>query len=66
MQGCTYVAQSFVEYIVNHGKVILLLVEAIGAYWLICYWYFIFIVLDVSKSPKDPFIAIPIDFLIGF
>lgn len=29
-QGCTYVAQSFVEYMVNRGKVILLLVEAIG------------------------------------
>ncbi|PON76163.1 hypothetical protein TorRG33x02_243650 [Trema orientale] len=34
IKGCTYVAQSFVEYIVNHGKVILLLVEAIDVYLL--------------------------------
>lgn len=32
MQGSTCVVESYVEYVVNHGKVILLLVEAIGAY----------------------------------
>ncbi|KAF4398676.1 hypothetical protein G4B88_017102 [Cannabis sativa] len=32
--GCAYVVQSFVEYIVNHGKVIMLLVEAIDVYLL--------------------------------
>jgi hypothetical protein len=30
MQGCTFVVSSFMEYFVNRGKVILLLVEAIG------------------------------------
>ncbi|KAF3449244.1 hypothetical protein FNV43_RR09972 [Rhamnella rubrinervis] len=34
IKGCTYVFQSFVEYFVNHGKVILLLVEAIDVYLL--------------------------------
>ncbi|KAF4374202.1 hypothetical protein F8388_022968 [Cannabis sativa] len=35
LQGCAYVVQSFVEYIVNHGKVIMLLVEAIGTVMLV-------------------------------
>ncbi|XP_060957858.1 uncharacterized protein LOC115697478 isoform X1 [Cannabis sativa] len=34
IKGCAYVVQSFVEYIVNHGKVIMLLVEAIDVYLL--------------------------------
>lgn len=29
-QGSAYVVQSFVDYFVNHSRVILLLVEAIG------------------------------------
>ena len=36
MQGCTFVVSSFMEYFVNRGKVILLLVEAIGeSLWII-------------------------------
>ncbi|KFK28596.1 hypothetical protein AALP_AA7G018000 [Arabis alpina] len=31
IKGCMYVADSFVQYSVNRGKVILLLVEAIGS-----------------------------------
>ncbi|XP_062095709.1 uncharacterized protein LOC133801503 [Humulus lupulus] len=34
IKGCTFVVQSFVEYIANHGKVIMLLVEAIDVYLL--------------------------------
>ncbi|XP_062146572.1 uncharacterized protein LOC133854396 [Alnus glutinosa] len=34
IKGCTYVASSFLEYFVNRGKVILLLVEAIDVYLL--------------------------------
>lgn len=30
MQGCTFVANSFVDYAVNRSKVVFLLVEAIG------------------------------------
>lgn len=30
MQGCTYIVSAFLEYFVNRGTVILLLVEAIG------------------------------------
>lgn len=41
LQGCTYVVQSFTEYVVNRGKVILLLVEAIGA-CLHCFLYLYF------------------------
>ncbi|GMN47625.1 hypothetical protein TIFTF001_016811 [Ficus carica] len=33
-EGSTHVIESFVEYVVNHGKVILLLVEAIDVYLL--------------------------------
>ncbi|XP_021692750.2 uncharacterized protein LOC110673840 isoform X2 [Hevea brasiliensis] len=33
-KGCTYVVSSFMEYFVNHGKVIILLVEAIDVYLL--------------------------------
>lgn len=34
IKGSTHVIESFVEYVVNHGKVILLLVEAIDVYLL--------------------------------
>ncbi|KAJ9128903.1 hypothetical protein P3X46_034352 [Hevea brasiliensis] len=34
VKGCTYVVSSFMEYFVNHGKVIILLVEAIDVYLL--------------------------------
>ncbi|XP_015575056.1 uncharacterized protein LOC8280143 [Ricinus communis] len=34
VKGCTYVGSSFMEYFVNRGKVILLLVEAIDVYLL--------------------------------
>ncbi|KAL5550046.1 hypothetical protein UlMin_000222 [Ulmus minor] len=34
IKGCSYVVQSFVEYFINHSKVILLLVEAIDVYLL--------------------------------
>ncbi|XP_050214784.1 uncharacterized protein LOC126665895 isoform X1 [Mercurialis annua] len=34
IKGCTYVMSSFMEYFANHGKVILLLVEAIDVYLL--------------------------------
>ncbi|XVF52218.1 hypothetical protein PTKIN_Ptkin05aG0001500 [Pterospermum kingtungense] len=34
IKGCTYIISSFVEYFVNHGKVIFLLVEAIDIYLL--------------------------------
>ncbi|KAG8633976.1 uncharacterized protein LOC110606064 [Manihot esculenta] len=34
VKGCTYVMSSFMEYFVNHGKVIILLVEAIDVYLL--------------------------------
>lgn len=33
IQGCTCVVASFQEYLVNRGKVIFLLVEAIGEIW---------------------------------
>ncbi|CAH2078541.1 unnamed protein product, partial [Thlaspi arvense] len=35
IKGCMYVADSFVQYTVNRGKVILLLVEAIGTVMLV-------------------------------
>ena len=40
VQGCTYVMSSFAEYFVNRGKVILLLVEAIGESLFVMVKYF--------------------------
>ena len=48
MQGSTYVVQSFVEYLVNHGKVILLLVEAIGMFFFLLLLTFCLIILYVD------------------